>query len=87
MMRSTRQRESGDTSVPAPEDWTSLQPGDLVEVTEPSGYTYTARIETKTEKSDILWIRSHGMGTRHLLHNQDGTRLQARPTIEQPPKQ
>lgn len=87
MMRSTRHRESGDTSVPVAEDWTSLHPGDLVEVTEPGGYTYMARIETKTEKSDILWIRSHGMGTRHLLHNQDGTRLQARPTIEQPPKQ
>ncbi|WP_214844176.1 hypothetical protein [Arthrobacter sp. ISL-72] len=61
-----------------------LQPGDLIEVIEPGGYSYEARVETKTEQSDILWIRSHGFGTRHLLHNQDGTRLQARPPAEQP---
>jgi hypothetical protein len=83
MMRSTRHRESGD-SQPVPQDWASLQPGDLVEVTEPGGYTYMARIETKTEQSDIIWIRSHGMGTRHLLHNLDGTRLQTRTPAEQP---
>lgn len=85
-MRSTRHRESGD-SLPAPQDWASLLPGDLVEVTEPGEYTYMAQIETKTEQSDILWIRSHGMGTRHLLHNRDGTGLQVRTSSEQPGKQ
>ena len=87
MMRSTRHRESGDTSIQAPQDWSSLQPGDLVEVTEPGGYTYMARIETKTEQADIIWIRSHGMGTRHLLHNRDGTALQIQTSAEQHGKQ
>lgn len=87
MMRSTRHRESRDTSAQTPQDWSSLQPGDLVEVIEPGGYTYMARIEIKTEQSDIIWIRCHGMGTRHLLHNLDRTRLQLRTPAEQPRKQ
>ncbi|MBT2538855.1 hypothetical protein [Arthrobacter sp. ISL-69] len=61
-----------------------LQPGDLVEVIEPGGYSYEARVETKTEQSDILWIRSHGFGTRHLLHNQDGTRLRTGTPPDEP---
>ncbi|MBT2550553.1 hypothetical protein [Arthrobacter sp. ISL-65] len=84
MMRSTKRTGNGDTSIAAPQDWTSFQPGDLIEVIEPGGYTYVARIETKTEQSDIIWIRSYGMGTRHLLHNLDGTRLQAKTPAEQP---
>ncbi|MBT2552541.1 hypothetical protein [Arthrobacter sp. ISL-5] len=84
MVRSTRHTGSGDTRLPAPQDWTSLQPGDLVEVIEPGGYSYEARIETKTEQADILWIRAYGLGTRHLLHNQDGTRLQAGTPPDQP---
>ncbi|MBT2548910.1 hypothetical protein [Arthrobacter sp. ISL-65] len=76
MKRAMRQAGNDDTSHPEPQDWTSLQPGNLVEVTEHGGYSYVARIETKTEQSNIIWIRSYGMGTRHLLHNLDGTRLQ-----------
>jgi hypothetical protein len=86
MMRSTRRTANGDTSVPARQDWTSFQPGDLVEVIGPGEYTYVARVETKTEQSDILWIRGYGMGTRHLLHNLDGTRLQAWTAAEHPRK-
>jgi hypothetical protein len=57
------------------QDWAGLQPGDVVDVVEAGGYTYSAYIETKTEQSDIVWIRACGFGTRHLLHNLDGTRL------------
>ena len=75
-MKRNIQTHAGDQGTA--QDWTALQPGDLVDVTEAGGYTYTARIETKSEQSDIIWIRSYGMGTRHLLHYLDGTRLRTK---------
>ncbi|MFW0775810.1 hypothetical protein ACLRGI_21885 [Paenarthrobacter nitroguajacolicus] len=57
------------------QDWTSLQVGDLVDVIDPGGFTYTACIEIISKESDIAWIRAWGVGTRRLLHELDGTRL------------
>ena len=68
--------EDGDQIIA--QDWTSVQVGELVDVVEPAGYTYSAYIETKTERSDIVWIKACGIGTRHLLHELDGTQLHRR---------
>jgi hypothetical protein len=77
-------RTQADIQGPA-QDWSSLQRGDLVDVTEAGGYTYAARVETKTEQSDVIWIRRYGMGMRHLLHHLDGTRLQIKsPEVQHP---
>lgn len=72
-MKRAKQAKDGDQAIA--QDWTSLQAGDFVDVTEPGGYIYTAYVETKTETSDIVWIRACGFGTRHLLHQLDGTQL------------
>lgn len=57
------------------QDWASLQVGEVVDVIEQGGYTYVAYIETKTETSEMVWIKACGFGTRHLLHELDGTQL------------
>ncbi|WP_227471757.1 histidinol-phosphate transaminase [Paenarthrobacter sp. YJN-5] len=57
------------------QNWTHLSPGDQVAVTRPTGEHYTADVEIKTANSQIIWIRRHGMGTRHLLENHDGTSI------------
>ena len=75
-MKRAKQASDGEQAVA--QDWTSLQVGDFVEVIEPGGYTYVACIETMSEKSDIVWIRAWGFGTRHLLHELDGTQLHRR---------
>jgi restriction endonuclease S subunit len=72
-MKRANQPNNKDQGVT--QDWKPLQVGDEVEVIESGGYTYAAYIETKSEKSDILWIRACGFGTRQLLHELDGTRL------------
>lgn len=52
--------------------WHHLQPGDHVQVTEASGFTYEAQVETMTSNADVIWVRALGLWTRHLLTNHDG---------------
>lgn len=54
------------------QDWSALQPGDAVHITEPSGRQYQAYVETKTDSSDVVWIRTADLGSRHLLDHFDG---------------
>jgi hypothetical protein len=44
----------------------------LVYVTERNGYSYRAYIDTKTDMADIIWVKRHDVGTRHLLEQIDG---------------
>lgn len=60
------------SSSPIPQEWSSLLPGTLVDVTERNGYSYRAYIDTKTDTADIIWVRRHDIGTRHLLDQIDG---------------
>ncbi|MGF9649152.1 hypothetical protein AAIH32_14350 [Pseudarthrobacter oxydans] len=55
-----------------PQAWGHLQPGDHVHVTEASGFTYAAQVETMTPNADIIWVRALGLWTRHLLTNHEG---------------
>lgn len=64
-----------------PQDWTALKTGDEVYVVEPGGYTYSGRIDAKTERSDVVWIRCNGLGTRHLLDHRDGIQVEAEPRV------
>lgn len=63
---------SASSSSPIPLEWSSLLPGTLVYVTERNGYSYRAYIDTKTDMADIIWVRRHDVGTRHLLDPIDG---------------
>jgi triosephosphate isomerase len=75
-MKRAKQARNADQAIA--QNWTSLQVGDFVDVIEPGGYTYTAYIEIMSQKSDIVWIRAWGFGTRHMLHERDGSQLHRR---------
>lgn len=63
-----------DRRIPGVEldDWSDLATGDLVSVVEPRTAAYQGWIDEKMPSSDIVWIRRSDLGSRHLIHRQDG---------------
>ena len=63
-----------DWRIPGVEqdDWSDLATGDLVSVVGPRGAAYQGWIDEKMPSSDMVWIRRSDLGSRHLLHREDG---------------
>ncbi|MGN7251823.1 MULTISPECIES: efflux RND transporter periplasmic adaptor subunit [unclassified Arthrobacter] len=57
------------------EDWAAIKVGASVEVTLPSGHSYTGRVDSKTPDSDLVWIISSAGQGRQMYGNRDGVRL------------
>lgn len=67
---------TGHSEFVSAEDWEVFRPGDVVKVVASDGESYVASVEMKTERSDIIWVRRHGLGTRHMLEQLEGAHLQ-----------
>ena len=56
------------------QDWTVLDPEDLVTVTEPGGRCYPAMVNEKTHDSSVIWIVD-GAGFRRAFDHREGVTL------------
>jgi hypothetical protein len=53
------------------QDWSGLTAGNEVTVTEPGRGSFSARVETKTADSAVVWVIGYGGQRRAFDHRED----------------
>jgi hypothetical protein len=57
-----------------PQVWSGLTSGEPVSVTEPGRGAYSARVDTKTEDSAVVWVIDD-KGQRRAFDHREGVRI------------
>jgi hypothetical protein len=57
------------------QDWTSLQPGDCVEVWSIDSFLYAAHVDDSAHDGQMIWIIENGTGCRRLFVRGDPVKL------------
>lgn len=61
-----------------PQVWSGLSSGEPVTVTEPGRGAFSARVDTKTENSAVVWVIDDN-GQRRAFDHREGVRIACAP--------
>lgn len=69
------QMKSADMESQRDNDWSALQPGQLVSFQHDKYLPISGVMEARTDDGSVMWVRMNDGAGRRLIHREDGYRL------------